>query len=280
LPKVVFLPYIDVMKRVKTEDVKEEVEAEISSCCEEAVEKASLEESERIKKEKVVLLACHKKEIRRKLRFQFLYIIAVIVPYMWIFARTYDIWDPFVSLSRIGWRSHVGGPQGAFFLISFIVLTCPFMVYQVWFYQKQSGRFGKGKRNKTVWYLAIAGALFVAIGASVPYNRRAYETPILHALHNGFAVMGALLTVLAVTIILTQVCREAHREIILVLYGLFAASVYYAYTILVNAAAFQIGMTFSIFVFLYFTNRAVLVREKKKCVCALNCEQPSTVARD
>ena len=219
----------------------------------------------RRKEEKILLLPSHKKQVCKKLRFQLIYIWAVIAPYIYILEATYDIIkhpDPMITLSRIGWRTQVGGPRGALFLFAFIVLTCPFMVYQVWFYLKHSGR--KGQRSWRILYLAIAGAAFVAAGAAMPYNKKVTEAPIMHALHNGFAVIGALLTVLTVTLILIQICRETHHEIILVFYGLFAASVYYAYTVLINAAVFQVGLTFIIFIALFYINRTVLRRNLKK----------------
>lgn len=217
------------------------------------------------KKEKISLLPGHKKQVRRKLRFQSIYIWMVIAPYIYIVEATYNIFndpDPLITLSRIGWRTQVGGPRGVWFLVAFIVLSCPFMVYQVWFYLKHSGR--KGQRSWRLLYLSIAGAFFVALGAAMPYNKKEAQAPVWHALHNGFAVLGSLLTVLTVTLIFVQICRETNREIILVFYGIFAAAVYYAYTILVNAAAFQIGITFVIFLSMFYINRTVLRQNLKK----------------
>lgn len=188
------------------------------------------------------------------MRLQFFYIITVFVPYMWIFERSYDIWAGY-SLSRIGWRPHIGGPNGVWFLIGFLILTCPFMVYQVWFYLRNSGH-----KSQKLLYMSIVSALFLATSAAMPYDRPQTETPLLHALHNGFAVLGALSAVLVLTIILARVCRESHREIILVLYALFAFAVFLVYTTTRNAAAFQIGMTFTIFVIMYFINRAIIRR--------------------
>lgn len=220
---------------------------------------------------KMPISAAHKKAVRRKLRFQLLYLIVVIVPYIFILDATYDIWNTNVSLSRIGWRSHVGGPDGGWFLLAFIVLTCPFMVYQVWFYLKNSGR-RQSRQGKFLFILSIVASATVATGAAMPYNRPQKDAPFLHLLHNGFAVLGALLAVLTVTIILVQICREADREIILLFYGIFAALVYYVYTVLVNAAAFQVGMTFVIFVVMYFVNRAVLVGNIRKNLYKLQNE--------
>lgn len=219
----------------------------------------------KVKKDNAQLLPGHKKQVRRKMLFQIIYIWAVIVPYMLILEATYDVFkhpDPLTTLSRIGWRSNVGGPRGFLFLIAFIVLTCPFMVYQVWFYLTHSGR--KGQRSWRLLYLAVAGAAFVAAGAAMPYNKKQPDAPVVHALHNGFAVTGALLTVLAVTLILIQICRETQRERILIFYGVFAAFVYYTYTILRNSAGFQVGMAFVIFVVMFYINRTVLRRNLKK----------------
>jgi len=217
------------------------------------------------KRPKPPLPAGYKIQVRRKLRFQFVYMLVVILPYMLIIEATYDVFknpDPLITLSRIGWRTHVGGPRGVWFLIFFVILTCPYMVYQVGFYIKHSGRKGRGARR--LFILSVASAVCVATGAAMPYNRPQHEQPLWHLLHNGFAVLGALLAVLTVTLILVQVCRETHREIILVGYAIFAAIVYVVYSTLQNAAAFQIGMTFTIFVFMYHINRAVLYRNVRK----------------
>lgn len=222
---------------------------------------------------KSTLPAGYKIQVRRKLRFQFIYILAVIVPYIFIIEATYNIFkdpDPLITLSRIGWRTHVGGPRGVWFLIFFVALTCPFMVYQVWFYLKHSGRKGRGARR--LFILSTTAAVSVATGAAMPYNKTRAEAPLWHLLHNGFAMLGALLAVLAVTLILIQVCREADREIILVFYALFAAFVYAIYSTLHNAAAFQIGMTFTIFVVMYYINKVVLYRNVRKNLFKLKNE--------
>lgn len=208
------------------------------------------------------------KEIRRKMLPQFIYIVAVFVPFILILVDTFDVFDKFVTLSRVGWRVEVGGDHGWIFLVAFVVLSAPFMAYQMWFYLKHSGRWKSGGKfgGKFLLGLTLLAGILIAVGCAIPFyninDPRASQ--LAHDLHNSLAMIGSLLAVAAVTIALIQVAREKHMQTIMILYTVFCVSVYWAYSILKNAVAFEVGLAFTIFIFMYFINRTELYRAAKK----------------
>jgi|GEM_PF-6162161 len=218
-----------------------------------------------------------REQIKHKLRFQFIYITAVFIPYIVILFATFgfDIFDKFVTLSRVGWRTEVDtssgkiieDPMGWIYLAAFLVLSTPFMVYQMWFYLKSSNRWkGTGRSSgKFLFALTVLGCLLIIIGCLIPFYPISdpRSTQAMHDWHNFLAVSGSLLTVAAVTIALMQVAREKNTQAIMILYALFVALVYYVYTVLVNAIAFEVGLTFAVFLLMYFINRAALYQSAR-----------------
>ena len=210
----------------------------------------------------VKLNTAQKKEAFRKMLPQLVYIVVIFMPFCYMLSITYDIWDPYKSLSRIGWRTEVGGPGGWVYLLMFVILSGPFMVYQVWFYLKH--RVTKNQ-SKFLLILVIVAAVAMAVGAGIPFyhidDPRA--TQVLHTLHNGFSMLGALLGVLTVTIIMIQVTRENKQAIILTVYALFCFCLFQVYMEIQNATGFEVGLVFIIFIAMYLINRIVLRRKMK-----------------
>jgi len=187
-----------------------------------------------------------KRNAIRHLTFMLLFIAVVYVPFFIVLTLKYDVAS--VAISRIGWRF-----DGFRYLVSFMILTVPFMLYQVFFFIRIYG-----KRNKLLAFLAITGSSLIVIGGFTPYYEDTLEA--VQFFHCVAAGAGAVFSFIAVTYMVAQYCASGGRQArkAAVPYGVYFIAASAAFFALQSAALFQVGLSLCSFIVMYLLNSSLV----------------------
>ena len=177
-----------------------------------------------------------------------LYVFAVYLPFFIFLIKRHEVSTTPISL--IGW--HSGGMR---YLILYIVLTLPYCLYQILFFNKHfTGN------NKIITVMSIISCVQITAGAFIPLGEN--DSIVLLA-HTVVSVSGAAILMLTILFaFVLHAVKQKNKVMLLFLYGIYAAALLTAFYILYTAALFQLLASMSFFLVLLFHNsRAVITGE-------------------
>ena len=191
------------------------------------------------------------KSIKKKLSIMLIFIFAVYLPFFIYLMLRYDIVR--TTLSCIGWRQ-----DGLVFLLMYIFLTVPSLIYMIFLFLNLSG-----KKSKLLKLLILAGSMLIGIGALFPVrdNSPAYS----YFLHTTLCLIGSVLSISAVTYMIILYCKEYKNMVknVAILFGELFIIVVVTFCLLETAALFEVGSSFLFLVAMFVIN-GILLYEKEK----------------
>ena len=140
------------------------------------------------------------KSMKIKLSIMLLFIVGVYLPFFIVLMLKYDTFN--TTLSGIGWREN-----GLGFLLVYIFLTVPSLIYQIFLFLNLSG-----KKSKLLKSLILAGSILIAIGALFPV--RESSPAYSHFLHSILCQIGSVVSILAVTYMIIITINRLNLEFI------------------------------------------------------------------
>jgi len=194
------------------------------------------------------------KKLKRKMNWFLVFIVAVYIPFIFFLSFKYSTLD--MSLSRIGWRE--GGMQ---YLVYYVVATVVLMVFYTYVFLSLSG-----SKSRLLKVLVLASGLLMTAGSFFPVTPTSPEYS--HLLHNTLCQLGALLGLVAVTIMIAMYCKSGRVNVkaAAILYAELLVVIAIAFGILFTAAIFEIVASLLILITMHGMNSTLL----KTC-------QPTTV---
>ena len=170
-----------------------------------------------------------------------LFVFVIYLPFFVFMLLRYELHR--MSMSNIGWC--LGRIQH---LILYIVLTLPFCLYMLFFFNR---RFTGN--NKLINVISVISCVLITTGAFIPLR----DEPVILFAHTLVSVGGAVLLMLTIlSALILHAVRKKRKAIILSLYGIYVAALLAAFYILYTAALFQLAATVSFFLILLFINTA------------------------
>ena len=191
---------------------------------------------------------CIKKRcwIKYQLLFMWLFFFAVYLPFFILMFVRHDINT--TSLSVIGWSA-----GGIPYLILYLVLTLPFCLYLIFFFNKH---FIGG--NKFVKGMSVISCAIIIIGACFPV--REAETELVILIHTWLTVGGTIVLMLTILFaLILHAISKRHKAVFLLLYGMYVAVLLITFHILYTAALFQLAAAMSFFLILLLINTSSLL---------------------
>jgi len=157
------------------------------------------------------------------------------------------------TLSGIGWRQ-----DGLAFLLIYILLTVPSLIYQIFLFLNLSG-----KNSKLLQSLILAGALLIGIGALFPV--RETSPAYSYFLHSILCQIGGVLSIAAVTYMIILYCKENKEKVknVTILFGELFIIVVVTFCLLETAALFEVGSSFLFLVAMFVIN-GILLYERER----------------
>lgn len=180
-----------------------------------------------------------------------IFIVAVYLPFFICLMFNYDTFH--TTLSGVGWRQ--GGLE---FLLVYIFLTVPSLIYQIFLFLNLSD-----KKSKLLKSLILAGSLLIGIGALFPVreNSPAYS----YMMHSILCQIGGVLSILSVTYMIILYCKGNKDKVknVTILYGELFIIVVVTFCLLETAAFFEVGSSL-LFLIAMFVINGILLYEKEK----------------
>ncbi|MCL2293468.1 MAG: hypothetical protein FWC36_01160 [Spirochaetes bacterium] len=175
---------------------------------------------------------------RFQLIFMWLFVFAVYLPFFVFMLIRHDICT--TPISVIGWHVSLQ------YLILYIILTLPFCLYLLFFFNK----YFIGNK-KTINIAAVISAVFITVGALIPLT----GTENMLLAHTIISVSSSIILMLIILFaLILHAVKKKHKAAILFLYGIYIAALLIAFYILYTAALFQLAATLSFFLILLFIN--------------------------
>jgi hypothetical protein len=144
-------------------------------------------------------------------------------------------------ISLIGWD------DGMHYLIIYLMLTLPFIIFQVFFFNRHF--IGN---NKLVSCASVISSLLIIIGAFIPVIQTRPKILFAHTFVSVTSTIILMLTILFALIL--HALKKKHKIAILVLYGLYVIALLTGFYIYYTAALFQLASAMSFFLILLFIN--------------------------
>lgn len=184
------------------------------------------------------------RKIRARLNGILVVMLAVYIPFLVSVSINFDVVG--TSLSSIGWRK--GGLQ---YLICYVVLTVPMMIYQTLFFLKASD-----KKNRLLQTIMIIGGLCIFIGALFPVKETSPQYS--RFLHCFLCQLGSVLSIVAVTYIVAMHCKanKDKTKRVAILYAGLLVFVVVSFFLLYTAAVFEIGVSLLFLFTMYLINKS------------------------
>jgi len=184
------------------------------------------------------------KDIKKRLNRMAAFIGVAYLPFLVFLGARYDILND--SLSRIGWQ--LGGFR---FLVTYILYTVPFMIFQFATFQIMSDR-----KTKLLKALILAGGMLIAVGALFPVKESSPRYS--HFLHSLLCQIGSGLTIIAVTYMFVLFCKRNKQNVkaAAIIYAHLLIIVAAAYLLLHTAALFEAGASLLFLLAMHFMNSA------------------------
>jgi len=186
---------------------------------------------------------------KKQLKIMRIFIIAVYLPFFIFLALTHDVKN--YSLSNIGWRQ-----GGEIFLIWYVVITVPFMLYQIFFFMRNTD-----SESRLLVIMSIIGSCFVIAGAFIPF--RETDTAFVITLHNICAMMGALICVQVLVIMIAGYFKKNRDRKLMAAFLMLVVFILYIYISISHVALFVTGLPLVCFTILYFFNKKIAVEKVK-----------------
>ena len=175
--------------------------------------------------------------VKKRLVFMWLFVFAVYVPFFIFMVLRHDVGTR--PMSIIGWS-----PGGIRYLILYVLLTLPFCLYLVIFFNKHIAG-----NDKFITVMAVISCVLTAAGAFIPIRRNVSEGVLLA--HTVISVGGSVILMLTILYALIQhTLKQKYKAVILPLYGIYIAALLKAFYILYTAALFQLSAAVSFFIIL------------------------------
>lgn len=187
--------------------------------------------------------------IKKRLAFMWLFVFAVYLPFFVFMVTRHNV--SAISMSVIGWTS--GGVR---YLAAYIILTLPFCLYQLFFFNR---RFAGNSKFTRV--MGIVSCIMITAGAFVPVHRHGRLFDFAHIF---LSVTGAVMLMLTILIALVRYAlrKKTHKIAALSLCGIYAAALLAAFYVLYTAALFQLLSSLSFFLVLLVVNTVLAVTPK------------------
>ena len=205
------------------------------------------------------------KSIKIKLSIMLIFIVAVYLPFFIYLMFRYDTVN--TTLSRIGWRH-----DGLKFLLIYIFLTVPSLIYQIFLFLNLSG-----KKSTLLKSLILAGALLIGIGALFPV--RETSPAYSYFLHSILCQIGGVLSISAVTYMIILYCKENKDKVknVTILFGELFIIVVVTFGLLETAALFEVGSSFLFLVAMFVINGILLFEKEKEKWNIINQESANKI---
>jgi len=191
----------------------------------------------------------HQHSINPQLVFMWVYFLAVYLPFFVFMFTKYDVnRDP---ISVIGWY------DGLHYLIVYLILTLPFCLYLLFFFN----RYFIGNK-KSINITAVVSCVFIAVGAFIPLS----GTEIILLAHTIMSVSASIILMLTILFaLILHAFKSKYKKRLLFLYGMYVAALLTGFYILYTAALFQFMATMSFFlILLLFNTTSVQNKVEKK----------------
>ena len=190
------------------------------------------------------------KTIRFRLGAMFIFIVAVYLPFFIVLTIKYDTTK--ISLSGIGWRE-----SGLPFLLIYICLTVPALIYQIFLFLNLSDR-----KSKWLQALILAGGIMIAVGAVFPV--RESSPAYSHFLHSTLCQAGGVLSILAVTFMMVLYGKTNKEKIqkVTILYGELFIIVATAFLLLETTAMLEVGVSLLFLIVMFIINGILIYRKE------------------
>jgi len=185
--------------------------------------------------------------IKYQLVCMWVYFFAAYLPFFIFMLVRHNVST--TSMSAIGWIT-----GGIHYLFLYIIITVPFCLYQIFFFNRHF--IGN---NKFINAMSVISCALITLGTFIPL-RQHYQFCWTTFAHTILCIGGAILLMLTISFaLMLRAIKEKHKTVLLSLYGIYAALLVTAFCILGTAALFQLSITLSFFLILLFANTTLVI---------------------
>jgi hypothetical protein len=181
---------------------------------------------------------CSKKQ-KYQVLFMWLYVFGVYLPFFIYMFIKHDVSTTPISL--IGWD------DGIHYLIIYLILTLPFIIFQVFFFNRHF--IGN---NKLISYVSVISSIFIIIGAFIPVIQTKPKILFAHTFVSVTSTIILMLTIMFALIL--HALKKKQKVVLLALYGLYVIGLLTGFYIYYTAALFQLASAMSFILILLFIN--------------------------
>ena len=173
------------------------------------------------------------------------YIFIIYLPFFVLMTVRHDVGT--LPISVIGWNT-----AGLHYLIIYILLTLPFIIYMVFFLNRQFL-----ENNKFIKYMTVISSIFITIGSFIPVIQ---TNPVILLAHTIVSVSSSILLMLTILFALVlHAVKNKHKIILLSFYGMYVAGLSIGFYILYTAALFQLMASISFMLILLVVNTGTII---------------------
>ena len=190
------------------------------------------------------------RNIKHHLVFMWVYLLGIYVPFVIYLIINHNVST--TPMSVIGWSS--GGLR---YLVSYLILTLPFALYLLFFFNRNF--IGN---NKFVKNFSMVCCILLTAGSFIPIKDHVSEAVLLA--HTVICVSSSIFLMLTILYaLILYAMKKKSRILLFSLYGIYVAALLIGFYILYTAALFQLMATVSFFLILLFVNTTSILPSAK-----------------
>ena len=183
-----------------------------------------------------------KHNLKYQLIFMWLYMLVIYVPFCVFLFTRHDV--SVISLSAIAWFRY-----GLFYLILYLALTLPFLLYQLILLNRHFAG-----NHKWIYIVATISCIFIIIGGFIPL-RTGEQYVFINNIHV-FLSVGSTIVFMFVMMVTLLFCahKSEYKLLLYSLCGIFVIMLLIGFIILWTSALFQLLATLSFMLILLCVN--------------------------